>query len=246
VIVDTAGQIVNDAAIELGLIQTEITDPFGSTDPNISMLCRLITRAGRSLLNSYGWQTLSDSGTFNTVNGQSFYEFAVDPFPSAFGRFVDNSLWDTTNKLQLVGPLTWPQVVELQTFSPNAVSRTYFVSTQQGISLTPTPTSVRVIQYGYRKKWWVGGTPMSDAKRPTTDRVTSSSQVPWFPSELMSASVKLLFLQANGMDTSAARDLYDEMLSQAQSADAAAPVLDLVPIDAGILDPAIPITGFGK
>ena len=95
----TAGDIVNDAAVEIGLADS--ADPFNSTDANVVQLCRLLKSAGRELVQARNWTYLRREFTFTTVTGQSVY-----PMPNDYLRMYDQSGWNRTNRLPLTGPLS--------------------------------------------------------------------------------------------------------------------------------------------
>lgn len=62
---DTAGEIIKDAALELGL-GTLTTDPYGSLDPNIQQLCGLLKSGGRKLVFARDWTYLVQEHVFVT------------------------------------------------------------------------------------------------------------------------------------------------------------------------------------
>lgn len=63
---DTAGEIIKDAALELGL-GTLTTDPYGSLDPNIQQLCGLLKSGGRKLVFERDWTYLVQEYVFVTL-----------------------------------------------------------------------------------------------------------------------------------------------------------------------------------
>ena len=101
---ETAEQIRNDAAIELGLTTSDSSDPFASTDQNMVQLCRLITGVGRDLVKVRQWTHLQKSTTISTSNGDNDYDL-----PDDFDRYINGSGWNRTTDLPLVGPLSPPQ-----------------------------------------------------------------------------------------------------------------------------------------
>lgn len=62
---DTAGEIIADAALELGL--GVITDPYGSADVNILQLCGLLKSGGRKLVFERDWTYLTQEYLFVTL-----------------------------------------------------------------------------------------------------------------------------------------------------------------------------------
>ena len=100
---DTAGNIINDAATELGLqaFQAKAADPFASTDPNMGQLCQLLKSVGRDLAKRREWTHLRAIHTLTTVEGVGWYALPAD-----FGRMINQTGWNRTNRLPLGGPLS--------------------------------------------------------------------------------------------------------------------------------------------
>lgn len=98
-LLDTAGNIVNDAAVELGLEAS--SDPFTSTDANHVMLVKLLKSLGRDLWRERSWSHLQREHLFVTVSGTPNYSL-----PNDFGRMEPQTGWNRTNRLPLGGPMT--------------------------------------------------------------------------------------------------------------------------------------------
>lgn len=101
---DTAGNIVADAAAELGLISYAAKnglDPFGSSDANLGQLAQLLKAAGTDLLRRRAWSQFSSTYAFVTISGQATYALPPD-----FSRIVEETEWNRTNRLPLGGPLS--------------------------------------------------------------------------------------------------------------------------------------------
>jgi hypothetical protein len=96
---DTAGQIINDALVEVGL--SSVTDPFSDLDPNVVQMQTLLKTVGRETLREHSWTILRKQATFTTVQGTPSYAI-----PSDFYVMEDQSGWNRTNRLPLGGPLS--------------------------------------------------------------------------------------------------------------------------------------------
>ncbi len=108
---ETAGQIVNAAGVELGLIPfgNQPADPFGSTNANIGRLCQLLITAGKQLRASRQWTNLRFVYTFTMDPAVS--NTATPALPRDYAQFIDQTAWNRTNRLPLGGPLS-PQEYE--------------------------------------------------------------------------------------------------------------------------------------
>jgi len=96
---DTAGSIINDALVEVGL--AAVADPFADSDSNVIQMCTLLKSKGREILRQRFWTQMRGEHTFTTVAGTPTYAL-----PSDFHSMVDQSGWNRTNRLPLGGPLS--------------------------------------------------------------------------------------------------------------------------------------------
>lgn len=104
---ETIGTLVNDVACEIGLIPyTQKANVFGNNNPVFGQLIQLSKNVGRMLWRKRQWTHLLNNYTFNTVANQASYAF-----PSDYGRMVDQTIWNRTNRLPVGGPLS-PQQYE--------------------------------------------------------------------------------------------------------------------------------------
>jgi len=241
---DTAGNIVNDAAVEVGL--ERLTDPFGSYDANYVQLVRLLKSCGRELVQARNWTYLRKEHTFTTVQGTSAYDLPVD-----FLRMYDQSGWNRTNRLPLGGPLSPQEWQYLKARLVGVVFTVLFRPMNRQIHLYPdtnTPGGY-VIAFEYGSSYW-----LSSPATPTVlslDAPADGSSIVWFDPLLMVRSLKLAFLKAKGFDTTAAEQDYATTLSAVMGMDAPSKVLSLNRVN---MDPSavllggqsVPITGFGS
>lgn len=67
----TAGEILNDAAVELGLVATRYDDPFNATDQAVVQLCQFLKTGGRELVDEHNWSHLRGEYVFTTTGTYS-------------------------------------------------------------------------------------------------------------------------------------------------------------------------------
>lgn len=203
---NTALQIVNDAAVELGL--GEVSDAYGSTDENIVLLRTLLKKTGRRLLREYQWPQLCIDYTFNTVDGTDTYALPPDDFLA----LVDESIWDQTNDRPLLpaSPQKWQW---LKAIDSTGDLETFFRIEGENFELHPTPGGVRTIAYRYRSFCWVStdaGTGYTDLSEPS-----ANTNLVWFDAPMMVAAIRTEWLRAKGFDSTAADDDYKAALRAA-------------------------------
>jgi hypothetical protein len=214
----TAGDIINDAAVELGILPEDVADPFASTNQNVILLCRLLKRVGRSLVRARDWTHLLRTHGFTTTASENSY--AV---PSAFSRMVDQTHWNLTT----VSPLGAVGSQELHEMYARASSgghvrirleRRYTI-------LWPVPTSEEVINYEYVTSSWVAPVTVLAPTVPapaTISAPTVGTDWCWFDENLLVRGLKLAYLRAKGFDTSHAQDEFNQAFDAAAGSDGAA------------------------
>jgi hypothetical protein len=216
---DTALNVINNAALELGLIDSALSNPFTSTDQNIIQLRTLLTRVGRMLVRARPWSHLTREYTFNTVDGTESYAL-----PTGFDRFRHATAWNRDTDWPLGGPFSpsqW-QAVKTSTVA-GAVVRPFRVFGNL-LYLYPTPTAAEAIYYEYVSQYWVlpvAGSPTA----PTLTVTATSTDVLWFDEPLLVAGLKLAFNRAKQRDTTYAQAEYDEVFRAVAGGDSAAPTV---------------------
>lgn len=218
---DTADNIINAAALELGLISTAVADPFASTDQNILQMNALLNRVGRNLVRARAWSQLTREYTFSTVAATATYAL-----PSGYDRMKDQTHWNRTTALPLGGPSSgqaW-QLMQART-ATGTVVRPFRVFGNL-LQLYPVPTATDTIAYEYISGFWVMP---SGQTAPTTTKSTATTDTIWFDETLIVAGLKLAFMRAKGQDTTGLQAEYDEAYSAAAGGDSAAPILSAAP-----------------
>lgn len=233
---DTAANIINEAAIELGL--GSVSDAYGSTDANITQLRTLLKSVGRSLVWRYAWFQQIKEHTFTTVEDEALYDLPAD-----FQSMVDVSGYNRTTNIRLhpASIQQWAELESSESASTNALS---FRLRNGEIELWPTPTTENeTIAFEYRSKYWVA---LAGTTTATLDAPTANDNVIIIDSHLITRALKLAFLKAKGFDTTAAQQDFDEAMNAAQGANGASPILSVTEKTGWLLSIRnTPDTGFG-
>ena len=147
----TVGEVINDAAVELGL--GTVADAFGSSDSNVQQLLSVLKSGGRDLVHEYQWPHLQKEYLFTTVAGQFYY-----PLPSDFHEMIDQTGWNRTTRLPLGGPISPQEWQYLSARLSGVVFTVLFRPQQQMIHLYPANgqlTGGLVVAYEYISSSWV-------------------------------------------------------------------------------------------
>jgi hypothetical protein len=207
----TAGQILNMAAIELGL--AESADPYASTDASVVQLRTLLKSAGMEISQHRDWKVLEKEATI-TGDGTT----TAFSLPADFLRMKDGTGWSRTATLplSLVGSQAW------QALRARSVSGTVTVHyrIQQGqMVFFEAPALAATLAYEYLSRYWVAsdGSASSDAFFPsaTGDKVLLEPL-------MVTRLVKAKWLQAKGFDSTGAFAEYQQALSDAGNLEPAA------------------------
>jgi hypothetical protein len=242
-----AGLILNRAAAQLGLLgvaPASAPDPFASSDPNFVQLCELLSTGGDDLNMEHDWPQLRKEFTATTVQGQSTY-----PLPSDFHEMIDQSGWNRSSRLPLIGPLSPQEWQYLKARSLGMYITVVFRLDSESVleinPSVPVPAGT-LIAFEYISAYWVqsSGAPNPDKAYPSaaTDSIL-------YDPDLVISKLKLMWLTEKGFDTQKAQESYDAKLEHCIGKSTGAPTLNLVgpatAVDRFIDNANLPLTGFG-
>lgn len=220
---DTAQQVINAVANEVGLAAPPSFDPTTSVDPAFIQLTALCTTAGRELYGMHEWQALNKKYSITVQSGDS----GVYPLPADYGYTIDGTAWNPTNKLPLGGPLT-PQDWEYL-ISTGLAANTIYISyrmNQMEFQILPQPPPVgQVITLEYVSRYWAAVTGAPTV--PAQDYVALATDVILFEPILMVKMLKLRFLEAKGFDTTAAANQFITIFNGITGKDESAQTLNM-------------------
>ena len=144
--------LIQDTANSVGI--TAPTVVTTSTDTNIINLLALAQTSGKAMAKDYDWQELTSySGTI-AATGTVLIGGITTIFGGAFDRIVNQTLWDTTTRLPVDGPLTIQQWQQFK--ASNVVGPPYqFVIYGGNLYIGPTAlASGDVLTCYYISKYW--------------------------------------------------------------------------------------------
>jgi hypothetical protein len=212
---DNVDDIVNDAAVELGLTTSRVS-VLASEDAAYVQLLALLVAACRELVRIREWPQLRMTTGFTTAPGNPQYQI-----PSDVLRIIDNTAWSTQARLPLVGPLSPADWQALLIRPITSAIGPYFRVDGDVMTLLPTPASAYVVTYEYRSRFWTynsGSDAYYDYPQDGPDPVLLDAV-------LVKSALKLKWQQAKGQDTTAAQQDYDRALDNASSIAAPASAL---------------------
>lgn len=216
---DTANNVLNDAAVELGLTAADMPDAYASTELAVIQLRRLLRGLGEELARGYRWTHLQRQHNIVTLPGVEAYALPPD-----FARLIDGTEWNRTQQMPLGGPLNAQDWQLLKAHSASGTVWLNFRIAGNHFFIHPVPGAAESLFFEYVSRLWVqepGDT------LPTGEVPDEASDVLWFDRRLLIYGLRLRFLEAKGFATAAVQRLYEDALAAAQGGDGAAPVLSL-------------------
>lgn len=216
---DTSLNVLNNTALELGLIESALSNPFTSTDQNIIQLRTLLTRVGRMLVRAHPWTHLVEEHSFNTVASTESYAL-----PAGFERFLNATAWNRDTSWPLAGPFTPAQWQAVQTRTALGTVVRPFRITQNLLYLFPVPTAAEEVAFEYVSRYWV----MENGQTaPNADIADAAADTVWFDEPMVVAALKLAFTRAKQRDTTYAQAEFDECFRAAAGGDGGAPIIQI-------------------
>ncbi len=240
----TINQIVNQIAVETGIAKPAV-DVFSTNDVAFSQLVVLANACGYELLEEAVWEILVKEHAIVTESTDS----GDYDLPDDFAYMFNQTSWDRTNKVPIIGPLSGQDWQYLE--GRDLVSHTIYASFRliEGIYRIfpqPPPDGLN-LHFEYISRNWVRVSTDPDV---FADEVTVASDVVMYEPVLFERLLKVRFLEARGFDTTAAASRYDKALQNWTGRDKAAPVINAGRSRSGIpyLDSlySTPDTGYGS
>ena len=179
-----------------------------------------------------------------TTVSLTFNQVLYSP-PSDFDAQLDKTHWDKTKHWEMLGPSTPQQREWLRSGFISTGPRIRYSYIGGFFMIWPQLGAEDSLAYEYRSKNWIlatGGT------APTKQLFTADTDTTIYPDPLMRALIKLKYLEAKGMDTTAAKRYYDDQIGLAKAHDSGSLTLSMAPRLSSVLltQDNIPDSGYGS
>ena len=208
--------IVQQAMGSLGLpVPTSVV---GNSDTVVTQFMFLLNDAGADLTTANQWEELISEWAPTIVAGTDNYAL-----PSDWACFIDQTQWDRTNHWPLLGPRSASEWQWLKGGMLSSGPRTRYRVRDGKLWLHPVPASpAPTIVMEYVRTTWIVKTDTTRA-----DAVTADTDMPIFDKWLITRMLKLKFLEAKGLDTTAAQSDFMNLFNTITGRDTGAAVVDL-------------------
>lgn len=204
----TAGQAVSDILKSMTLsVPVSIS---GSTDPTTRLLWFLLGEEGQKILSEYQeWQMLTRVYTLTMTPGVTEYDLPAD-----FQNFIDDTGWNMSARIPLLGPMTTQQWQLLQARQLGGTTlRLQYIIRGDKLVFYFAPTDSQTISIAYKGRGWV-----QDADDPLEfkDRPEEDNDIILFDPLLIKAALKNRWRIEKGFDTITSQQEYDNALESAK------------------------------
>ncbi len=213
-------RITGNEAVRLVMISMGLTAPDNipeSQDPTAVLLWSLATRAGQRLITAFDWQFLEREQTIVTVAGTTTYDL-----PDDFDHFIEDSEWNRTTRLPMVGSLRTDEwaMLKARNYAGTTFTMMYRISDDQVEFYAVEDAQQLVLPYTGRG--WV-----KQADTTLADNLINVDDVVKYDSQLFQAAVRLEWDIEKRFDTASSVQAYNQMLTAAMGKDAPARTISL-------------------
>lgn len=238
---DTAGDIINTVAVEVGL--TAVTDVYASTNPLFVQLVTLLRIAGRELVYKFPDPNLRIDYSFDTGAAPTTNVFDL---PSDFAYIRSQTGWDEVSNLAVPGGLTdadWSFLT-----GSGAGNDGWFIAYKENaneIWLYPNPPPAnKTIAFTYYSKAWV----QLNNQDTRADKPECHDDLVLFDSNLISRYLKYRWYVARRFDATDALMEFEKCMDLRREKRKSAPAISLSRrTDSYLLsDRNVPLTNFGQ
>lgn len=203
----TAGEAVTRVLKSMSLsVPVSIS---GSTDSTTALLWHLLGQTTEKLVDKHEWQMLNRTYIFNTVVDQLEY-----PLPADFQNFIDETGWNNTSRIPLIGPLSSQQWRLLQARQLGGTTlRLQYIIKNDKLKFYFAPSAVQEIAIYYKGKG-----SYQDAADPAIfyDRPQVDTDLVLYTPRLIVAALQNQWRIEKGFDTTATQREMESALIDAK------------------------------
>jgi hypothetical protein len=219
-------KIVQQAMIEMGLPKP--VEIVASQDVTVQQMLALLNRAGSEMTIGYPWEQLTKEYVFDTSNAVVAPDglTLIQPLPSDWSYFLDQTQWDRTNHWPLLGPKTAQEWQWLKGGLLSSGPRIRYRVVGGDLELFPGAKVSSEIAMEYVSSHWIKSTTQANT---TFDFINDDTDVLLFDPWVTTAFLKLKYWEAKGLDTTAYSNDFLRVWESRISKNKGAPVLTLAP-----------------
>lgn len=205
--------IIKDVSEDIGL--TAPTTVVGNTDKKVVQLLQMAQREGRQLGDRYAWSAMLKETTFtqSAAADQGVIQGTIVS-DSDFDYIVNDSMWNRTTQLPILGPLGARDWQALQAFP---VTGPYPQFRIQGGKIFFSPVgenATDTIAFEYKSKNWCESAAGTDQSKWQAD-----TDAGLLNEELMTLGIRWRWFQRKGLDYAEDFNMYESRVADAMARD---------------------------
>ena len=211
--------LLQDIVVETGSTAEPTT--ITSTDEAIKQHLRILNAAWRQLVRLHPWQALQRTATIVTTAAQTY------TLPTDFGRIINQTIWDRSNRWPLVGPKTpqeWEWLTSGWLGAAGWPQFRYRIRAGR-LELDRVPTAGLSLVFEYISKNWVLNANGVD----TYEKFINDSDTAYLDDRLLILAGALKWKGAKGFTDPMLEHEFRLQFDAVRSQDAGAPVLSISP-----------------
>jgi hypothetical protein len=218
--------VIQQAMVEMGLPKP--VQAVTSTDTTVQQMLALLNRAGTEMVLGYPWEQITKEYVFNSATATLAPDglTLIQPLPSDWSYFLDQTQWDRTNHWPLLGPKTAQEWQWLKGGLLSSGPRIRYRVVGGNIELFPGSSATSNIAMEYVADSWLAS---ADTVNTYYAEVTADTDILLLDPWIVTAYLKLKYWEAKGLDTTAyTKDfvgIWDARIGKSKGA----PVLTLAP-----------------
>jgi len=203
--------IIQDVSAEIGL--SAPTSVVGNTDKKIIQLLQIAQREGKQLSDRYDWSAMQAEATFTQV-AAALQGTVADLLGSDFDYIINDTMWNRTTQLPILGPLDQRDWQALQAF-PVTGPYPQFRIQQGSIYFSPDGANATdTIACEYKSNNWCEKSDGTDQSKWVAD-----SDVGLLNEELMTLGIIWRWEKRKGLDYAEDFNIYESRVADAMARD---------------------------
>lgn len=197
------------------------TTVYGTTDPQIRQIMRLLEEEGNDLSSRGNWESLTNEATFSTVATES--QGAIATLASNGFRYIKNeTIWDRTSRLPVSGPMSGKAWQMMKAYLINGPRFKHRI--RKGLLLVnPVPTAGLTWAFEYISKNWILAVDGTTYKK----RFTADTDSIVLPDDLCLQGLRWRWKKEKGFDYAEDFRTYETQVKDALGRDGGKPRLSM-------------------
>jgi hypothetical protein len=195
------------------------TTVYGTTDPQVRQMSKLLEEEGNDLSLRHGWERLILEASHTSLAAED--QGAIATIASNGFRYILNqTIWDRSTRLPVCGPMNpqqWQALKAVVTTGP----RYQFRIRGGKLLVNPSPVAGESWYFEYVTKNWILGADGTTYKR----RFTLDTDVVLLPEDLCLQGLRWRWKKEKGMDYAEDFRTYETQVKEQASKDGGKPIL---------------------